>query len=226
MRNSRGLGCLLLVVTVAAVLVVSFAIFALFDLLQRRLLLGGEDWLFFEPAPYAMKLTIFPVVILLMEAGMALSYRISGAGFMKEAQTFMRLLWKYKVPATVLCVVLLYVGFTGINSADVDGVTVRSALNPAGRHYDMELISSVDTGFRRNHEFYYNINVDGRTLKFNAPTANYEKYPEYDTEAYKEFVDFDAKLMALGVPKNADTESLKYAEFDESCMKYLRQVVE
>ena len=225
MRNRSAFGCILLIVAIIGVLIVSFAIFALFDFLQRKLLLGGEDWLFYEPMPYAQKFMIFPIVILIMEAAMAIVYRITGAKFMESSSTFVKFISEHKVPVIILCVALLYVGFTGISSVDENGVTTRSALNPAGRTYDLELISSVDTGFTRGGEFYYNINVDGKTLKFCAPTVNSWKYPEYYENEYKAFADFDEKLMALGTPKNADVDSINNAEYDESCMKYFRQVV-
>ncbi len=225
MRNRNTLGCVLLIAAMVLVMIISFAIFALFDYLQRILLLGNEDWLFYEPMPYAQKLITIPVVVLILEAAMALIYRLTGATFTESSNNFVNLIIKHKIPVIIICVIVLYIGFTGVSSADEDGVTARSALNPMGKHYEMELISSVDTGFGRSGDFYYNINVDGKTLKFCAPTANYDKHPEYEEETYKEFVDFDEKLMAAGVPKNADVDSLENATFDESCMKYLRQVV-
>ena len=225
MRNKNAFGCLLLIVAIIGVFIVSFAIFALFDFLQRKLLLGGEDWLFYEPMPYAQKLIVFPVVILIMEAAMAVVYRITGAGFMESSNAFVKFIAKNKVPVIILCIIVLYVGFTGISSVDENGVTKRSALDPAGRTYDLELVSSVDTGFTRGGDFYYNINVDGKTLKFCAPTVNYWKYPEYNENEYKAFADFDEKLMALGTPKSADVASIDNAKYDESCMKYFRQVV-
>ena len=230
MKRNTGLGCLLTIGAVILVLVLAFGIFALLEFLQRKLFLSGEDWIFFEPMPYAEVCMIIPVVALLMEGAMAVVYHLTGAGFTESANTFMAVLWKHKIPAVIISLVLIYVGFTGISSAGPDHVTKRSPLDPGGRTYDLELISSVDTGFktrfRGKGEFYYIINVDGKKLKFGAPSVNYEKYPEYETETYKEFSDFDSKLMELGIPKNADVSSIEYAEYDESCMKYLRQVVQ
>ena len=214
-----------MIIAIIAVLVISFILFFLIDFLQRAFLLSGEDWIFFEPMPYAMKFLIFPIVILLMEAFGSIVYRIAGNPSMKSAYSFMNFITKHKVPVTIICVLMIYIGFTGISSVDSDGVTRRSALNPVGRTYDLELISSVDTGFKRNGDFYYIINVDGKKLKFNAPTVNAEAYPEYVTNEYKSFSDFDEKLMALGIPKNADTSSLDNALYDESVMQYLKKVV-
>ncbi len=214
-----------MIFSLVAVLAAALALFAVLDLLQRKLLLGGEDWLFYEPMPYAQKLIIFPIVILLMEAAMAIIYRVTGMPYMESSNEFMKFLMKHKVLVIILCVILIYAGFAGISTVDENGVTTRSALNPAGRTYDLELVSSVDTGFTRGGEFYYNINVDGKTLKFCAPTVNSWKYPEYYENEYKAFADFDEKLMALGTPKNADVDSIEKAEYDESCMKYFRQVV-
>ena len=215
-----------MVIMIVLVLVLAFAFFAFLDWLQRTVLLADSDWIFFEPMPYAMRITVFTVVILLMEAFGALIYRFFGNANMQSSYAFMQFVLKHKVAVTVLCVALLYVGFTGISSVDADGVTRRDALHPGGRTYDFELISSVDTGFRRNGNFYYFVNVDGRTLKFSTPTVNVWDYPEYATADYKQFLDLDAKLAALNIPKNADSGSLKYAMYDESCMQYLRPVVE
>ena len=44
-------------------------------------------------------------------------------------------------------------------------------------------------------------------------------------EEYKEFADFDAKLMELGIPKNADVDSIDRATYNEKCMQYPGQVV-
>ena len=226
MRKSfRGSGCLLLILSMAAVFIMAMAIFWFIDTMQAKVLLGDQDWIFFEPKTYAMKIYIFVVVVILMEGAMALSYKASGNSFMEGAYTFMKVLWRFKVPAIILSVILLSVGFTGINAVYEDSVTSYSILRPSGRAYDLELISSVDTGFRKNGDFYYEINVDGKTLKFSTPTVNSRLFPEYETETYKEFYDLDARLTALGIPKNADADSLKYAEYDESCMKYLRPVV-
>ena len=223
--KKTSLGCILLIVEIVAVMIVSFSLIALLDFLQRKLLIGGDSWMFYEPMPYAEKLLIIPLVVLLMELVMAVTYKLTGAGYAESANSFVRFIGKHKLPVAILCVILLYVGFTGISVASEDSVTVFSAINPGGRTYELELVSSVDTGFNKRGDFYYNINVDGKTLKFSAPTANYEKYPEYEKETYKEFADFDAKLMAAGAVKNADTASLENAYYDESCMKYLREVV-
>ena len=225
MRKGNSLGCVLLIAAMVLVMVISFAIFALFDFLQAKLLLRGEDWLFYEPMPYAQKLITIPVVVLILEAAMALIYRLTGATFTESSNQFVNFIIKHKIPVIIICILMLYVGFTGVSSAGEDGVTARSALNPMGTHYEMELISSVDTGFNKRGDFYYNINVDGKTLKFSVPTANYEKHPEYEEETYKEFLDFDQKLMAAGVTKNADVASLERSQYDESCMKYFRQIV-
>lgn len=223
--KKTSLGCVLLIVEIAAVMIVTFSLFALMDFLQRKILIGGDDWMFYEVTPYGEKLIIFPVVILLMELAMAVNYRLTGAGYAESANSFVRFIGKHRLPVAILCVILLYVGFTGINVVSEDSVTMRSAINPAGRTYELELVSSVDTGFTKSGDFYYNINVDGKTLKFGTPTVNYEKYPEYNENEYKAFSDFDEKLMAAGAVKNADTASLEDAYYDESCMKYLREVV-
>ena len=223
--KKTSLGCVLLIVEMAAVMIVTLSLFALIDFLQRKILIGGDDWMFYEIAPYADKLIIFPVVILLMELAMAVNYRLTGAGYAESANSFVRFIGKHRLPVAIICVILLYVGFTGINVVSEDGVTMRSAINPAGRTYELELVSSVDTGFTKRGDFYYNINVDGKTLKFRTPTVNFEKYPEYIENEYKAFSDFDEKLMAAGAVKNADTASLEDAYYDESCMKYLREVV-
>ena len=226
MKNSKGFGCILLIGIIVGVFLGSMLIFWLIDLLQQNSLLGGQDWIFFEPAPYAMRILVFTVVILLMEAGMALVNRLTGMKVAESATGFMRFLGKHMAATVAICAVLLFVGFTGFSSVHEETVTAWSALHPAGRTYDFELISSVDTGFSRNGDFYYYINVDGRTLKFSTPSVNYYLYPEYKTETYKEFSDLTARLRALGIPIHADTDSLQYAHYDESCMKYLREVVE
>ncbi len=225
MRNRNGLGCIILIAVTAIVLVITFAIFALFDFLQRMLLVSGEDWLFYEPMPYAQKMIIFPVVILMMEGAMAFIYRLTGMTSMETANNFMKMLYRFKIPVIIICVAVLYTGFTGISSADANGITRHSALDPIGTTYDLELVSSVDTGFKRDGSFYYEVQVDGKTLKFNAPTVNSDKYPEYYENEYKAILDFDQKLMALGVTKNADVESISRAEYDESCMQYFREIV-
>ena len=226
MVNKKRFGCFAMVIMVVAVLVVSFAIFVLIDFLQRMLLLGNSDWIFFETAPYAQRIIIFTVVILLMEAFGALVYKRFGNSNLQSSYAFMQFVTRHKTAVILLCIALLYAGFTGISSVDADGVTRRSALKPGGRTYDLELISSVDTGFTRGGDFYYNINVDGRTLKFGTPTVNTVEYPEYAIADYKQFLDLDEKLTALGIPKNADSESLKYANYDEVCMQYLRSILE
>ena len=226
MVNRNRVGCLATIVMVIVVLIISFAIFAFLEWLQRMLLLGDSDWIFFDVAPYAMRILVFTVVILLMEAFGAVVYKLFGNRNMESSYSFMKFVLQHKAAVTVLCVALLYVGFTGISSVDADGVTRRNALNPGGRTYDFELISSVDTGFTRSGDFYYNIHVDGKTLKFGTPTVNVWDYPEYAEADYKQFLDLDEKLEALGIPKNADSGSLQYANYDESCMQYLRPILE
>ena len=114
-KGGAALGCLLLIAAVVVALVASFAIFALLDLLQRKLLIGGEDWIFYEPMPYAQKMIIFPVVILLMETIMAFMYMKSGVGAFESSYRFVNLMVNHKLLVVVVCVLVLYAGFTGIS---------------------------------------------------------------------------------------------------------------
>ena len=81
--------------------------------------------------------------------------------------------------------------------------------------------------FTKKGYFYYKVKLpDNKKVKFEAPSVNAADHPQYkDTGSYEELVDFDAKLMSLGVAKVSDKESIKYADYDEECMKNFKKII-
>ena len=101
-----------------------------------------------------------------------------------------------------------------------------------GVEYKYSDADSIRTGFgdknislaeyKRKGSFYYQIEINGQTVTFHAPTVN-EQIERYEEHTYLELEEFDQALTTLGIPKEADEKGWENCDFDKEYVdRFLR----
>lgn len=223
MRRGKVIGCLAILAACVAAVILSMILFALLDGLQQLLILR-DNWIFAEPQAYGEKIMAYGVTATLTVLMMALIYRLLGTESTEDYYRAVKFAFRHRTVAAAIMILMLITAFMDLASVSEDRVMRYSLIHPRGISYDLEQIKSVETGFNKDG-FYYNIIVDGHTLKFGTPDINTGRYPEYTASDYSEFADLDAKLMGVGIHKNADVDSLEKADYNEDCMMNFRKII-
>ncbi|HEM6082766.1 TPA: hypothetical protein U2B95_001223 [Streptococcus suis] len=94
-------------------------------------------------------------------------------------------------------------------------------------------VKSVWTGFgtkvftldetKKQGQFSYRIQLDGKELVFMQPTSNQDLVP---VDSYIELEEFDQRLMNLGIPKESSAEGSQYNDLDAHFLGRFLRIVE
>ena len=101
-----------------------------------------------------------------------------------------------------------------------------------GVEYEYTDVDSIKTGFgdknlsfaeyKRKGSFYYQIEINGQTITFHAPSPNGD-IERYEEHTYLELEEFDQSLVKLGIPKEADKKGWENCDFDKEYVdRFLR----
>ena len=187
----------------------------------------GKQMIFFEGKYLTESIFFVGLAIAVTFPIMALLHKLTGNDDYSFGKEFLGNVSRHKSAAAAVIIILLYAGFMGMTAVTENSIVCFDAFHPSGAEYDLNEIQSVETGFTKKGYFYYKVKLpDNKKVKFEAPSVNAADHPQYkDTGSYEELVDFDAKLMSLGVAKVSDKESIKYADYDEECMKNFKKII-
>ncbi len=131
-----------------------------------------------------------------------------------------------------LWLLCLYCSASSAAVVTEDKIICHSPLHPLGAVYDYGDVTQICTGFgqkrfalleyQKKGNFYYQISLDGKKIVFSTPDVN-ESIARYADETYLELEDFDRRLTALGIPKQADEKGFEDCGLDvEYVERFLR----
>lgn len=231
-QKERNKGSLWIFPTLIAGICLSLAAFILLSSVQERWLdyILGDKWVFYEEVSWMTWPLIIAISMMTIYPLFALLHHITGHEDYEFASDEIAFLKKHKLIAPVAAIICLYIGFIGMSVVTDNALVKFDAFHPTGKIIPFKEIELVETGFSKRGDFYYKLESDNKRAKFSAPYVNETDYPEYHDEdgavTYQELVDLDEKLMALGISKKSDTDSVKYADYNEVCMQKFRKIME
>lgn len=215
------------VVIVAIAILVAFAVgidalrFSFLDMVI------GREMIFFDVSSLSEGIFFFGLAIAVIFPILAVVHKLTGNDDYSFGKDFLSSVSRHKAIATTALFIILYVGFIGMSAVTENSIVQFGVLHPTGVDYKLEEINSVETGFTKKGDFYYEVELPGEEkVKFEVPSVNASDHPEYkNADSYEELVDFDAKLMSLGIPKTSDEGSIQYADYDKACMDNFKKIL-
>ena len=198
-----------------------------------ELLLAPKDYYFYEYHSWVQ----LPMIALIM-LPLALAARILVSKIRKKEDDEV-LLWeslgKGRIVVGIAWLVGLYCCMTSITFVTKDTIVYHSPLHPTGIAYDYSDVEQITTGFgtkkiafqeyKRKGNFYYQLEVDGKTITFHVPTCN-EEIEAYAKDSYLELEEFDQRLMELGISKESSTEEAKNCVLDQEYVDRFIRIIE
>ncbi len=141
-------------------------------------------------------------------------------------------LGKWRTAVIIAWLVALYCCAFNFTAVTKDKIIRYFPWKPMGVEYKYSDADSIRTGFgdknislaeyKRKGSFYYQIEINGQTVTFHAPTVN-EQIERYEEHTYLELEEFDQALTALGIPKEADEKGWENCDFDKEYVdRFLR----
>lgn len=231
-QKERNKGSLWIFPTLIAGVVLAIVAFVLLNNAQEKWLdyLLDDKWIFYEEVSWSTWPLTIVVCFMTIYPLFALLHHFTGNEDYEFASDEIALIKRHKLVASAVAIIGLYIGFIGMSVVTDDALIKFDAFHPTGQTIPLTEIESVETGFSKKRNFYYKLKSGSNRAKFTAPYVNESAHPEYYDEdgsvTYQELVDFDEKLMALGISKTSDTDSIKYADYDEVCMQKFRKIME
>lgn len=111
-----------------------------------------------------------------------------------------------------------YCCITSVTIVTEDAIICHTPLQPKGIEYKYEDVGKITTGFgekaasfvpaKRKGNFYYELEIDGKTIIFHQPYVNSD-ITRYVDDTYLELEEFDQKLISLGIEKEGNTNGSK-----------------
>ncbi len=196
-----------------------------------------KDYLFLEQGPVSGIVLIWLVMIPAILLCVLIIAKISNQSTEKlEDINDILYLWnhlgKWRPMVISAWLIALYCCLTNFTAVTPKQIIRYTPLNPLGTAYEYSDISSIKAGFgnrtisiaeyKRKGSFFYQIELDGKTITFHAPGVN-EDIERYAEHAYLELEEFDQALVALGIPKEAEKTGWENCDLDKEFVdRFLR----
>ena len=223
-KNRKNVGLfpmliLYFVLAIVAIYVVS---------LSTEFLFVPEDYLFYELHPVAVKILLGLVFVPIMLVILLLHSKMVGKT-QKEMDNTSDILFiwnavkRFRPIVIAIWLVAIYCCITSVNVVTEDKIICHTPLEPMGVTYRYEDVEKITTGFGKNNfsfveykkkgNFFYQLEMDGRTLWFHQPYCNSE-IERYEEDTYLELEEFDQKLMTLEIAKEGDLSGSQNCTLD------------
>lgn len=214
-------------VIILAVVLGLAAVMVLFSTTER--LLAPEGFLFYEHHPIVGKflvwLVMIPVILLILLITAMLTKKSRKEMEQRSDLLFLwNVLGKFKWVAILVWLIAVYGCITSVTFVTKDTVVYHSPMKPLGIVYNYSDIEKINTGFgdssfafleyKKKGSFYYQLEVDGKTIVFHQPTTN-EEIERYTEDTYLELEEFDQRLVNLEIPKFGDSKGHENCYLDE-----------
>lgn len=225
-------------VMIATLILGLVAVIAVMDLIPK--LMMPKDYLFVEQGPVTGVVLIWLVMIpvMLLCVLVVAKIRKKTAEEMEDVNDILFIwnnLGKWRPAAIVIWLIALYCCITNFNAVTEDKIICYSPWNLKGIEYEYSDVESIKTGFgnkntsiaeyKRMGNFFYQIEVNGKTITFHAPGTN-EEIKRYEEHTYLELEEFDQALVALGVPKQADKKGWENCDLDKEYVDRFLRIIE
>ena len=231
-QKERDKGSIWIFPTLIAGICLSLAAFLLLSNAQKHWLdyTLGDKWVFYEEVSWMTSPLIIAISMMTIYPLFALLHRFTGNEDYEFARDQVIFLKDHILIAFAAAIICIYIGFTGMSAVTDNALVKFDAFHPTGKAIPFKEIESVETGFSKRGDFYYKLSSGSKRTKFSAPYVNELAHPEYydedGTVTYQELVDFDEKIMALGIHKIVDADSIRYADYSEPCMQKFKRIME
>lgn len=225
-------------VMIFSIIVGLAAVAALFTIPEK--LLAPENYLFSEHHPVAgaviVWLAMIPVILVTLIVVAKLTKKTrKEMDEMNDILFVWNALGRFKVVAVIVWIVATYCCLTSINFVTEDKIVCHTPLQPLGVEYRYEDVENITTGFgdssfsfvtyKRKGEFYYQLELDGKTVVFHQPYTNLE-IERYSEDSYLELEEFDQKLMKLGISKDGDIAGYQNVMMDQVYVDRFIRIIE
>ncbi len=199
-----------------------------------------KDYLFVEHGPVTgvvlIGLVMIPMVLLCVLGVAKLQNR--SAEEMEEINDIVFIwnhLGKWRPAVVVIWLIAMYCCITNFNVVTEDKIICYLPWNLRGIEYAYSDVESIKTGFgnknisiaeyKRKGNFFYQIEVEDKTITFHAPGTN-EEIERYQEHTYLELEEFDQALVELGIPKKADKKGWENCDFDKEYVDRFLRIIE
>lgn len=187
-----------------------------------------DDYLFYEFHPVAGVLLLWMTLIPILLVILLVHSKLVGKTTKEMDNTSdLLFLWnigrRFRPIVIAIWLVGMYCCITSVNFVAEDEIICHTPLQPMGVTYAYEDVEKITTGFgqsnfafveyKKKGNFYYQLELDGRTLVFHQPSVNSD-IKRYEEDTYFELEEFDQRLMALGIVKEGDTSGSQNCRLD------------
>lgn len=142
--------------------------------------------------------------------------------------------WK-PVILSVWCITC-YCLVTSFTVVTEDAIICYSPTHPGGIEYPYSDIERIKAGVgqkdftflqhERKGEFYYQIELDGKTITFLTGVISNDEIERYNEHAYLYFEEFDQKLVSLGVAKESDSTGYENINMEQEYVDRFYRILE
>ena len=233
-RKTRKMAWLVPTMIAGIILTIVAAVAVMF-MISKWILPG--DYLFFEHGSVVQKIMTLLVLIPIFLICILIVTRIRKKPLddMEDVNDLLFIwnhLGKWRVAVIILWLIALYCCVFNFTAVTKDRIICYSPWQPMGVEYEYTDVDSIKTGFgdknlsfaeyKRKGSFYYQIEINGQTITFHAPSPNGD-IERYEEHTYLELEEFDQSLVKLGIPKEADKKGWENCDFDKEYVdRFLR----
>lgn len=206
-------------------------------IILSELILAPDGYLFYEHGQFSGAIMIIWLMlpVILLSSFLIAKLKIATLKHIEEVEElvfFWNRLGKFRIAAVVVWVIGLYCCFANVTYVTDSEIIRHTPLNPAGTHYEYSDVEKIETGFgnkkiafleyKKRGSFYYKITLDSKDIIFHTPSVNGE-IERYEEDSYLELEDFDSRLVALDIPKQASADGYEKCYFEKEFVdRFLR----
>lgn len=209
------------------------------SLIQRFLI--PDDFLFYNYPNWAQRGMITMVMLTIFLIGCLLVSKISPERKKQmELDNGLISVWnklgKWKVVVAVLWFTMYYCCVTSFTVVTEDSIICHSPIHPMGISYEYSDVEKINTGVgqkmltflqhKRKGQFYYQIELDGKTIIFLTGSSTNDGIERYNEHTYLWFEEFDQKLVEIGIPKEGDATGCEYISMDQEYVDRFVRIIE
>ena len=209
------------------------------SLVQKLLI--PEDFLFYSYSNIAQSGMIVIVIFTLFLVVGELVGKFSKEGKKMMGKTnYLFEIWsaigKWKVPFVIVWVILFYCCVTSFTVVTEESIICHSPIHPTGVKYSYSEVEKITAGVgqktftfsehERKGNFFYQIELDGKTITFLTGGTWNEEIERYNEHTYLWLEEFDQKLVELGIPKESDTTGYENIEMDQEYVDRFYRILE
>lgn len=209
------------------------------SLIQRFFI--PDDFLFYNYPNWAQRGMITIVMVTIFFIGCLLVSKLSAEQKKQmELDNGLISVWnklgKWKAVVVVVWFLGYYCCVTSFTVVMEDAIICHSPIHPRGVEYSLPDIKKITTGVgqkdftflqhERKGEFYYQIELDGKSITFLTGVTANDKIERYDEHTYLWFEEFDQKLVDLGIPKESDSAGYENIDMDQEYIDRFLRILE